>query len=54
MRRILYGIGVERVFFFYLLRFEKIEVIRRGKVRRVKFYYICEKIGKVVKIKEFV
>jgi len=52
VRRISYGIGVERVFPLHSPRLEKIEVIRRGKVRRAKLYYIREKIGKAAKIKE--
>jgi large subunit ribosomal protein L19 len=54
VRRISYGIGVERVFPLHSPRLEKIEVIRRGKVRRAKLYYIREKIGKAAKIKELV
>ncbi|BCS81570.1 50S ribosomal protein L19 [Anaerocellum diazotrophicum] len=54
VRRISYGVGVERVFPLHSPRLEKIEVIRRGKVRRSKLYYIREKIGKAAKIKELV
>ncbi|WAM35425.1 50S ribosomal protein L19 [Caldicellulosiruptor acetigenus] len=54
VRRISYGVGVERVFPLHSPRLEKIEVIRRGKVRRAKLYYIREKIGKAAKIKELV
>ncbi|WPX09699.1 50S ribosomal protein L19 [Anaerocellum danielii] len=54
VRRISYGIGVERVFPLHSPRLEKIEVIRRGKVRRAKLYYIREKIGKSAKIKELI
>ncbi|WAM32545.1 50S ribosomal protein L19 [Caldicellulosiruptor naganoensis] len=54
VRRISYGIGVERVFPLHSPRLEKIEVIRRGKVRRAKLYYIREKIGKDAKIKELI
>ncbi|AEM73993.1 50S ribosomal protein L19 [Caldicellulosiruptor acetigenus] len=54
VRRVSYGIGVERVFPLHSPRLEKIEVIRRGKVRRAKLYYIREKIGKAAKIKELV
>jgi len=54
VRRISYGIGVERVFPLHSPRLEKIEVIRRGKVRRAKLYYIREKIGRAAKIKELV
>jgi len=54
VRRISYGVGVERVFPLHSPRIEKIEVVRRGKVRRAKLYYIREKIGKAAKIKELV
>ncbi|WP_271629819.1 50S ribosomal protein L19 [Caldicellulosiruptor sp. DIB 104C] len=54
VRRISYGVGVERVFPLHSPRIEKIEVIRRGKVRRAKLYYIREKIGKAAKIKELI
>lgn len=54
VRRISYGVGVERVFPLHSPRLEKIEVIRRGKVRRAKLYYIREKIGKAAKVKELI
>ncbi|MEZ0536181.1 50S ribosomal protein L19 [Caldicellulosiruptoraceae bacterium PP1] len=54
VRRISYGVGVERVFPIHSPRLEKIEVVRRGKVRRAKLYYIRTKIGKAAKIKELV
>ncbi|AZT90119.1 50S ribosomal protein L19 [Caldicellulosiruptor changbaiensis] len=54
VRRISYGVGVERVFPLHSPRIEKIEVVRRGKVRRAKLYYIREKIGKAAKIKELI
>ena len=47
-----YGVGVERVFPMHSPRIEKIEVLRYGKVRRAKLYYIREKVGKKAKIKE--
>ena len=52
VRRISYGVGVERVFPMHSPRIEKIEILRYGKVRRAKLYYIREKIGKKAKIKE--
>jgi large subunit ribosomal protein L19 len=52
--KISYGVGVERVFPFHSPRIVKVEVIRPGKVRRAKLYYIREKIGKGAKIKELI
>lgn len=54
VRRISYGIGVERVFPLHSPRVEKIEVVRRGRVRRAKLYYIREKVGKAARIKELI
>ena len=51
VRKISYGEGVERTFPFYSPLIEKIEVVRKGKVRRKKLYYIREKKGKAAKIK---
>lgn len=45
------GVGVERVFPLHSPRIAKVEVVRPGKVRRAKLYYIREKIGKAAKIK---
>ena len=52
VRKNSYGVGVERVFPMHSPRIEKIEIVRYGKVRRAKLYYIREKIGKKAKIKE--
>lgn len=51
VRKISYGIGVERVFPLHSPRIEKIEVLREGKVRRSKIYYIRSKKGKAARIK---
>ena len=51
VRKNSYGVGVERVFPLHSPRIESVEVIRPGKVRRAKLYYIREKIGKDAKIK---
>ncbi|MDP8263618.1 MAG: 50S ribosomal protein L19 [Candidatus Ancaeobacter aquaticus] len=52
VRRISFGEGVERVFQFHSPRVEKIEVVKSGRVRRAKLYYIRGKVGKQSKIKE--
>ena len=54
VRKISYGVGVERVFPMYSPRIAKVEVMRPGKVRRAKLYYIRKKIGKGAKIKELI
>jgi large subunit ribosomal protein L19 len=52
VRRISYGIGVERVFPIHSPRIDKIEVLRRGKVRRAKLYYLRSLRGKAARIPE--
>ena len=52
VRRVQAGQGVERVFPLNSPRIEKIEVIRRGDVRRAKLYYLRDKIGKAARVKE--
>lgn len=52
VRRISYGIGVERTFPINSPRIDKIVVNRRGKVRRAKLFYIRERQGKAAKVKE--
>ncbi len=52
VRRVSYGIGVERTFPLHSPRLDRIEVIRRGKVRRAKLYYLRSLQGKAAKIKE--
>lgn len=54
VRKNSYGVGVERVFPFYSPRIAKVELLRPGKVRRAKLYYIRDKIGKAAKIKELI
>jgi len=54
VRKNSYGVGVERVFPMNSPRVEKVEVIRPGKVRRAKLYYIRTKIGKKSKVKELI
>ena len=52
VRRISYGCGVEKVFPIHSPNVVKVEVVRTGKVRRSKLYYIRERIGKSAKVKE--
>ncbi len=52
VRKISYGEGVERVFPLYSPRIEKIEVVRRGAVRRAKLYYLRSRRGKAARIAE--
>ena len=52
VRRVSYGIGVERTFPLHSPRVDHIDVIRRGKVRRAKLYYLRSLPGKAAKIKE--
>lgn len=52
VRKISYGVGVERTFPVHSPRVDKIEVSRRGKVRRAKLYYLRELRGKAARIKE--
>ena len=51
VRRISYGVGVERTFPFYSPLLDKVEVTRWGRVRRAKLYYLRERIGKAARIK---
>ncbi len=52
VRKVSFSIGVERTFPVHSPKIEKIEVTRRGKVRRAKLYYLRDKVGKAAKIKE--
>ena len=52
VRRISYGIGVEKVFPVYSPSIDKIEIVRNGSVRRAKLYYLRGRVGKAAKVKE--
>lgn len=52
VRRISFGVGVERVFPVNSPNIAKIEVVRKGKVRRAKLYYLRDRVGKAAKVKE--
>jgi large subunit ribosomal protein L19 len=51
VRRLSHGVGVERVFPIHSPSVEKVEVIRQGKVRRAKLYYLRDRVGKAAKVK---
>ncbi|MBQ8171591.1 MAG: 50S ribosomal protein L19 [Oscillospiraceae bacterium] len=51
VRRVAHGCGVERVFPLHCPSVEKVEVIRHGKVRRAKLYYLRDRVGKAAKVK---
>ena len=52
VRRVSYGVGVERVFPLHSANVDSVEVIRKGKVRRAKLYYLRARVGKAAKVKE--
>jgi large subunit ribosomal protein L19 len=52
VRRVTYGVGVERTFPVHSPNVDKVELVRDGKVRRAKLYYLRERVGKAAKIKE--
>ena len=52
VRRISYGVGVEKTFPIHSPNVEKVETIRHGKVRRAKLYYLRGRVGKAAKVKE--
>jgi len=54
VRKISYGVGVERIFPLHSPRVEKVEVVRKGRVRRAKLYYIRDRVGKAAKVKELI
>ena len=52
VRRVAYGTGVERTFLVNSPKVEKVEIVRSGKVRRAKLYYLRDRVGKATKVKE--
>ncbi|MBE5780609.1 MAG: 50S ribosomal protein L19 [Clostridiales bacterium] len=52
VRRVSYGIGVERTFPIHSQRIDHIEVVRHGRVRRAKLYFLRDRVGKASKLKE--
>lgn len=52
VRRVSYGVGIERVFPVHSPNVAKVETVRRGRVRRAKLYYLRDRVGKAAKVKE--
>ena len=52
MRRLSYGVGVERTFLLHSPRVEDVKVIRRGKARRARLFYLRGRVGKAAKLRE--
>ena len=52
VRRLSYGVGVERVFPVHSPKVAQVEIIRRGKIRRAKLYYLRDRVGKAARVKE--
>ena len=54
VRRVSYGVGVERVFPVHSPNVAKVELVRKGKIRRAKLYYLRDRVGKASKVKELI
>ncbi len=54
VRRLSFGVGIERVFPIHSPNVAKVEVIRHGHVRRAKLYYLRDRVGKAAKVKELI
>lgn len=54
VRKISYGVGVERIFPVNSPKIEKIDVVRRGRIRRAKLYYLRDRVGKAAKVRELI
>lgn len=52
VRRITYGVAVERTFLLHSPRVDKVEIVRKGRVRRARLYYLRERVGKAARIRE--
>lgn len=52
VRKVSYGVGVERIFPLHTPQIDKVEILRRGRVRRSRLYYLRDRIGKAARIKE--
>jgi large subunit ribosomal protein L19 len=54
VRKVSYGVGVERTFPIHSPRVQNVETVRRGRVRRAKLYYIRKRVGKAAKVAELI
>ena len=52
VRRISFGVGIERTFPLHIPRIDRVEVVRHGKVRRAKLYYLRDRVGKSARVRE--
>jgi large subunit ribosomal protein L19 len=52
VRRLSYGVGIERVFPIHSPNVKDVKIVRRGRVRRAKLYYLRDRVGKAAKVKE--
>jgi len=52
VRRITYGVAVERTFLLHSPRIDKVEIVRKGRVRRARLYYLRGRVGKAARIRE--
>ncbi|MGL4524005.1 MAG: 50S ribosomal protein L19 [Spirochaetia bacterium] len=54
VRKLSFGVGVEKIFPLHSPRLEKVEMVRRGRVRRAKLYYLRDRVGKATRVRQLV
>ncbi len=54
VRKISYNVGVERIFPVHSPRVAKIEIVKRGRIRRAKLYYLRDRVGKAARVRELI